>query len=213
MERRQFDDTESLQADVMRFMAIIAFCLIAILALVQKLPEQPRNSESQSAAVTSQARHAASDSEPAASVEPETRSEVPQPDAAEVAPLSDRDTAAGAPAADRPLILRFESDGVFLRLIGSEQIRLICQLHESYLVLAGDFTLHEVKPAGQLYEVLAETLPRTVRDTIARKGEAQRYLLSLPEFTQQQISSLTEKYGSEGGELIINHRAEVTYAS
>ena len=29
------DDSESLQADVMRFMAIIAFCLIAILALVK----------------------------------------------------------------------------------------------------------------------------------------------------------------------------------
>ena len=35
------DDTDSLQADVMRFMAIIAFCLIAILALVQKLDRPP----------------------------------------------------------------------------------------------------------------------------------------------------------------------------
>ena len=31
-------DNESLQADVMRFMAIIAFCLIAILALVKDTP-------------------------------------------------------------------------------------------------------------------------------------------------------------------------------
>ena len=34
-------DTEGLQADVMRFLAIIAFCLIAILALVEQKPAQP----------------------------------------------------------------------------------------------------------------------------------------------------------------------------
>ena len=34
-------DSESLQADVMRFMAIIAFCLIAILALVRNTDEVP----------------------------------------------------------------------------------------------------------------------------------------------------------------------------
>ncbi len=35
--RMNFNDSESLQADVMRFMAIIAFCLIAILALVRDI--------------------------------------------------------------------------------------------------------------------------------------------------------------------------------
>ncbi|TNF80784.1 MAG: hypothetical protein EP301_12980 [Gammaproteobacteria bacterium] len=41
------DDSESLQADVMRFMAIIAFCLIAILALVKHAepPETTREVE------------------------------------------------------------------------------------------------------------------------------------------------------------------------
>ena len=34
-ERHAAFDTEGLQADVMRFLAIIAFCLIAILALVE----------------------------------------------------------------------------------------------------------------------------------------------------------------------------------
>ena len=56
------DDSESLQADVMRFMAIIAFCLIAILALVkhaepvettseadtpQSIPAQPEQTQPQ----------------------------------------------------------------------------------------------------------------------------------------------------------------------
>ena len=36
-DHRNLFDTDGLQVDVMRFMAIIAFCLIAIMALVQKL--------------------------------------------------------------------------------------------------------------------------------------------------------------------------------
>ena len=40
-ERHAAFDTEGLQADVMRFLAIIAFCLIAILALVEKLEPAP----------------------------------------------------------------------------------------------------------------------------------------------------------------------------
>ncbi|MEJ2131525.1 MAG: hypothetical protein P8Y95_07885 [Gammaproteobacteria bacterium] len=42
---RSSADNESLQADVMRFMAIIAFCLIAILALVKNV-EAPQQTES-----------------------------------------------------------------------------------------------------------------------------------------------------------------------
>ena len=36
-------DSESLQADVMRFMAIISMCLVAIFALVQSIPLAPQS--------------------------------------------------------------------------------------------------------------------------------------------------------------------------
>ena len=37
----QTDSSDHLQSDVMRFMAILAFCLVAIFALVQSIPPQP----------------------------------------------------------------------------------------------------------------------------------------------------------------------------
>lgn len=65
-------DNESLQADVMRFMAIIAFCLIAILALVKEagpIPAAPTKPVLKSPAVTADVEVAPS---PQAPAEPET---------------------------------------------------------------------------------------------------------------------------------------------
>lgn len=45
------DDTESLQTDVMRFMAIIGLCLTAVFALVQSLPDAPTSSVEQAFAL------------------------------------------------------------------------------------------------------------------------------------------------------------------
>lgn len=56
----QSDSSDHLQSDVMRFMAILAFCLVAIFALVQSIPPQPVPAIEKPA-------------------EPETRAEMPQP--------------------------------------------------------------------------------------------------------------------------------------
>jgi hypothetical protein len=78
MYRAPFQDEDHLQADVMRFMAIVAFCLIAILAMVRQTP---------------------SDSHPAAPL--------PQPPIAETAPPAIKQTSPqGAPSAPKPVMDR-----------------------------------------------------------------------------------------------------------
>lgn len=76
-------DTESLQADVMRFMAIIAFCLIAILALVRNI-EAPADSAQQPVRP--------------APVVPQAKAQVEAPEAVIEAAVSSQREAAPAPA-------------------------------------------------------------------------------------------------------------------
>ena len=52
--RHQPGDGDSLQTDVMRFMAIIAFCLIAILALVRKHSATSQTLAAQAEALTTE---------------------------------------------------------------------------------------------------------------------------------------------------------------
>lgn len=48
--RRHYSEDDSLQADVMRFMAIVAFCLIAILAMVRQAAPPPQAEQQEPAA-------------------------------------------------------------------------------------------------------------------------------------------------------------------
>ncbi|MEZ5553008.1 MAG: hypothetical protein R3E82_19150 [Pseudomonadales bacterium] len=77
-------DSESLQTDVMRFMAIIAFCLIAILALVKEAapterPPTPLSITSPAETVSASSTAAASAAEPASPVDSLQVSPVPTP--------------------------------------------------------------------------------------------------------------------------------------
>ncbi|MEM1231637.1 MAG: hypothetical protein AAGI15_13930 [Pseudomonadota bacterium] len=119
-------DAESLQADVMRFMAIIAFCLIAILALVRNVETPPMASASPAAAAPPPApatqqkdRSGALTAPPAqAKTEPERRvaqlptpvspeaAVEPEPEPVRPAPLRTLTTVTGKPfriAAAQPL--------------------------------------------------------------------------------------------------------------
>ena len=101
-------DTESLQADVMRFMAIIAFCLIAILALVQKLPEGTKAAEEATLAEFTAARVP----EPAPPILVKKRIPAAVPVPAVEAPAVPVTDGVQDEAPD-PLVLKFESDKPF----------------------------------------------------------------------------------------------------
>ncbi|MEZ5557588.1 MAG: hypothetical protein R3E86_03475 [Pseudomonadales bacterium] len=87
---RHAADGESLQTDVMRFMAIIAFCLIAILALVRNVaaPAPLTDASSAPIPVTAQAAAAAATGHPAS--QPPAEPEISRQPTAQAAPAPDR---------------------------------------------------------------------------------------------------------------------------
>lgn len=179
---------ELLQADVMRFMAIIAFCLIAILALVHaaevpaaRPPERPAPEmatpatapvriESPAAAVAPPsfpppARPSEPVRESVAAADPVTEAvekPVVQP-LQEGAPQPVREPVsepAAPPEPDRQgLSLRFASDRDFLRLLSRGEIRAFAFRDGTVLAVSQDLTLRPASAPGRLYELLPETIP------------------------------------------------------
>ena len=76
-----------LQADVMRFMAILALCLVAIFALVQSIPLTPTEAQPEPVAATPVPAPATTAPDPRA--EPDPPDETPQPDLPDVQALYD----------------------------------------------------------------------------------------------------------------------------
>lgn len=187
-------DTDSLQADVMRFMAIIAFCLIAILALVKNVePPEP--------AMAAALPKVINRSAPAVS-------EKVEPEPAQVVPEKVEPEAAPEPPS---LVLRFESDAIFLKLIHDERISLFARVGDQFYRLQPDFDLLPVTIKGDLYELLPASLPGKVRQAIHRKGEATMFLVGLPDPTMQQIEKLSGRYAGKGGVLLVGKKGEVSY--
>lgn len=95
-------DSESLQTDVMRFMAIIAFCLIAILALVKEAAPSSRIPTPVSTTSTPEAVSAPS-AEPEKVLEPSPPAELTQISPVAAPPIEPRQVSvAPTPAAESP---------------------------------------------------------------------------------------------------------------
>ncbi len=218
-DHRHIFDTEGLQADVMRFMAIIAFCLIAILALVQKLeaplPVEPTPSVKEEPMPTPVVAEVASQPE---MVEPVVTSNVVEalPEEVIVEPIeqpvvtqqnverSDTDNI-------KPLVLRFVSDRAFLKLIAEGRIQLYIGYNADFFTLTPAFALNQASPTGQLYELLPDSLPRKIIATVNRERAATSYLVGLPELTQTAIGNLSHQYADSGGAIVIEADGSVFY--
>ncbi|MBT7371840.1 MAG: hypothetical protein HN816_14410 [Gammaproteobacteria bacterium] len=185
----QLFDTDSLQADVMRFMAIIAFCLIAILALVQKMENDPLPSTK---------------SKPEQEQEQEQEQVIP---ATVSQPAPDRIP----PAIAKTLTLRFVSDGVFLKLNRQESIRLYGQSGDEFRQLKSNFTLESVPAKGNLYEVMPNSLPQAVRAVFTRHQDTDLFLVSLPDSIAGEVARLTSRHAGSGGEMLIDEKGLVRY--
>ena len=229
-------DNDSLQADVMRFMAIIAFCLIAILALVRNVDAPP-------------------DQEPVAEPEPAILSEPvfepvpepvvpepaivqrvfvpkpviePQPVIAIVEPTPPIEIPTPAPPLDEPvetvveavddsaeepgLSLRFVSDGDFLRLIAKGDVAVFALRDGQVLVLGRDYEFRRAHPPKQLYEMEPTTIPRLVNEAFARTQPSANgftWGVSLPRRIASQIQSFIEAVDS--GVLLIDRFGDVRH--
>lgn len=224
---------ESLQADVMRFMAIIAFCLIAILALVRgaqppqpvPLPEPVQKSEPEQKPVQKpEPAVSEPDAAPPASAAPAPQ-DVPRPiemteapagkAAAEpIPPVEPPASTMPAPSpqpAQQGLSLRFASDQDFLRLVTRGEVRVFAFGGGEVLELIPGAGLSAAHAPARLHELEPDTVPAAMRRTLqqSRQPDGWRWGVMLPARIQQRL----EQYLQQGatGALVIDRFGEVRH--
>jgi hypothetical protein len=256
------DDSESLQADVMRFMAIIAFCLIAILALVKHAEppvaetaaadeptapvastevEQPapmpvpveepvfaRASEPVPSFQPEPVLEQAPSPKPEPTPEPESVLEPnkPEPVIAEAPPAAPEELPEGivepeetfatetAEPEEEGLILRFASDGDFLRLIARGDIRVYAFQERDVLTLSESYRFLDSKSPGQVYELLPPSIPSLIVDALKQARadiDGYRWGIALPGHISNQIERHLGQVTS--GQLVIDRYGDVHHVA
>ncbi len=187
---------EHLETDVMRFMAILAFCLVAIFALVQSVPEQvakvPKRVPDTVSSVPQ--RPAEPPPEPAAEPAPERVPEPlpepapvsqPQPAAAtpesrpeapalpRLAPQPQPEAAPPTPSAEpQPgFSLRFDSDAALVGLVERGEVALYAFAGEQvwrFMIVDDRPAFRSADTPGQIHEMAPDTVPGPVLDALRR---------------------------------------------
>lgn len=220
-----------LQTDIMRFMAILALCLVAIFALVQSIPLVPE-APSQSAATAAPPPVADA---PEARPESLPHRESPPPQAvpakavqltrpkwtstfSPAQPATPRPKPAipmpadePAPASDAPqdtgFTLRFESDFALTRLVATGKVGLyaISDGHARRMTVSDSrISFWDASTPSTYHEMEAGTVPRPVIDALARSGVNTARVgwgVTLPGRLRQQLDTLV--HANTGGALVI----------
>lgn len=180
------DGTAELQTDVMRFMAILAFCLVAIFALVQAIPSETRPEPADRSVPKSPTATAP---EPPPAAKPlDTPPPVPDPPGAAEpltipAPPAAR---SAAQAAEAGLTLRFESDDALKVLVARSDVGLYAmhgvqamRLH----IARGRIEFWAASTPSAFHEMEAATVPADVimaHSRVSDGGNAVRWGVTLP---------------------------------
>jgi len=166
-----------LQTDVMRFMAILAICLVAIFALVQSLPLPE--------ATPQPARQPAP--EPVIQTEPLP---VPKKDPAPT-------PTPAAPIQQEGFTLQFENDLALTRLVARNEIGLFAMFDGESLrmnVNRGRFSFWRASTPNEFHEMDPSTVPSDVASTLRRTNNdpAVRWGVTLPASMQKQLDDLLQ---------------------
>ncbi|HSG88306.1 MAG TPA: hypothetical protein VLA56_03785 [Pseudomonadales bacterium] len=232
-------DDDGLQADVMRFMAIIAFCLVAIMALARNatpldapvavvdaaVSAASPTDEIVEAEVVPSAPRAVPAPAPVATRRPPPAPPAPQADEAddevarevahEVADMA-ADEAADETVdetVDEGLSLRFASDADFLRLVSRAHMTLYAFRDAEVLALVDGARFLPAPAPGRVHELLAETVPSSIRDALGAAREdagAFRWGVRMPAAVEVRIRAFVDEGAS--GELVIDRYGEVRLA-
>ena len=226
-----------LQTDIMRFMAILALCLVAIFALVQSIPLVPE-------APTQSPAPAAP---PPTAVAVQTDPEPPVPKADPVPPKAEPDKAVQLtrpkwtssfvarenttepeampePAAEPPpkapadpsrqgFSLRFESDLALTRLVAAGKVGLYAIAEgraRRMTVSESRISFWDASAPNSYHEMETSTVPRPVIDALARTGADTANVgwgVTLPGKLREQLDSLM--HGNSGGALVIGRDGEL----
>jgi hypothetical protein len=211
-----------LQTDIMRFMAILALCLVAIFALVQSIPLVPEApSQSPAAAAPPPVARAVATPVPQPTAEPQP---VPEPQIEKPAaparaaptPAAVAGQAAAAPvevARDEGFTLRFESDLALTRLVAAGKVGLYAISDgraRRMTVRDSRISFWDASAPNQYHEMEAGTVPRPVVDALSRSGVDTASIgwgVTLPGTLQKQLDSLVR--GNAGGALVIGGDGEL----
>ncbi len=207
-----------LQTDIMRFMAILALCLVAIFALVQSIPLSPVPATQSQAAVLPlpvpvETQEATSPRPPPVTAEttvtpvqekhPEavvTTTPKPKDDAKPQSPVAATPTEQG-------FSLRFESDLALTRLVAAGQVGFYAigdGRAQRMTVSESRISFWDASAPQAFHAMESLTVPRPVIDALARTGvdtDAVDWGVTLPGKLRGQLDSLLQS--NSGGALII----------
>ena len=206
-------ELEALQADVMRFVAIIGLCLAAIFSLLQGVEPASPVMEAEGPPASPAPREEAPGPEPG--------TEAIKPLLAPAAPTIARPapTPAPPPEQSRPVqtppppqqgfTLGFASTEVLYQLLNSGQVTLFAAQDDQYWRYQPGRNAFVSSPApGSWYQMEASTVPRGLRDWLQGAGaQADSWGVALPAAT---VSALEQILASrQGGDLRIQEDGQV----
>jgi len=223
-----------LQTDVMRFMAIISLCLVAIFALVQSMPVAPVVTPAVPEA-SPQAAPVERELTPPTAAEPESIPEAPPakvvltrpawtpeykaaeatPPAAvaDAAPAQEPEIAAPAPPEADGFTLRFESDAALTRLVAASQVGVYAIEKDSarrMSVSESRISFWDASIPNSFHEMEISTVPQPVVDALARSGvdtSGVSWGVTLPGKLKTQLDGLMQEH--RGGSLLIGLNGQI----
>ena len=187
-----------LQTDVMRFMAILAICLVVIFALVQSIPLRPSQPVPEPAPTPAPVSPPAPDPVIIEQPAPEPVVNPPQP----------------APVEQKGFTLRFESDLALTRLVARSVVGLYAISNPKTLrlnVSDSRMSFWEASMPNQFHEMDSSTVPAGVVRALLRTSEIDvttvKWAVTLPAGMQQELNGFLGS--ASGGELVIGANGEL----
>ena len=215
-----------LQTDIMRFMAILSLCLVAIFALVQSIPLAPvQDAPVQDAPVQDVTVNNREPATVAATTPAEVAlEEVPAP----AEPVSEKEDTAVAVEPPSPetaspterdvgFTLRFASDSALTHLVARNDIGLYAiseQRATRMSVNRGSYTFWPASVPSQFHEMDSGTVPAGVITALKRSGrfapdESVRWAVTLPANMRARLNGLLSEH--ESGQLVIDAGGEIRH--
>ena len=221
-----------LQTDVMRFMAILSLCLVAIFALVQSIPLAPSSDTPTPIEQVAEPPQAATTVAPPLEPTPEpdvlvlaereislTRPQPRKLSVRESPPVLQRPLAqaiesseappAEAEPAEEGFTLRFEDDVALTRLVARNEIGLYAILPEKSLrmnVNRGEMSFWPASMPNKFHEMDKATVPQPVIEALQRSNglnvQGLQWGVTIPSATARQLDQYLR--GARGGALIID---------
>jgi hypothetical protein len=219
-----------LQTDIMRFMAILGLCLVAIFSLVQSLPIEAQSAQVQDTqAIDAPIPAPATESltaVPEPKPEPERKTEPdPEPvrsvaltrpkwvstfqatERSEPEPVTQKSSPVAEPETEG-FTLRFESDHALTRLVATGQVgfyAMDASRAQRMTVSDSRISFWDASTPNTFHEMESTTVPRAVLDALARTGadtSSANWGVTLPGKLSARLDALMQQHS--GGALVIH---------